>query len=265
MNNYKNITQHSFLLWQLTRKEIISRTRGSILGVLWFVISPLIMLSLYSIVFGTVFQSKLAEEGNEGSQHFILFLFIGLIIHSFFSDCLTRASNLISSHSSLVKKIIFPIEILPWVSAFSSFAQVKINFIVFFIFALFLGQSLPITIFLLPIVFLPFFILIIGIVKIIATIGVFVRDISHVTGMISTIFLFASPIFYPIERLPTTLQPFIYLNPISLIVIEARKITLLGVLPDFKALGIYMIVALFIMVLSNVIFKKARPFFADVL
>ncbi|MHA1538844.1 MAG: ABC transporter permease [Alphaproteobacteria bacterium] len=264
MNPFKGITQHSFLLWQLTRKDIVTRTRGSFLGVLWLVISPLIMLTVYSIIFGTIFPSK--WSANTDTPHsFILFLFMGLMIHTFISDTLSRAPHLITQHTNLVKKHIFPLEILPWVSVFSTLIHLKINFIILFAAMLFLGQSFTGTILFLPLIFLPFLILVIGLIKIMATLGVFVRDIGQITGMISSILLFASPVFYPITRLPEALQPFIYLNPITHIIIETRNVTLHGTAPDFKALGIYMIIALSVYALSNWIFKKARPHFADVL
>jgi lipopolysaccharide transport system permease protein len=248
----------------LIARDISSRYKGSLLGVLWSVIIPLVMLAVYTFVFSVVFQARWGTEGGDRFG-FALMLFAGLVVFNIFSDCISRAPSLIVSNVSYVKKVVFPLEVLPWVSLGSAIFNACVNVVVLLAFALVSGASIPSTILLLPVVLLPFLLLVVGISFFLSSFGVFVRDLQQIIGVVLTCCMFLSPIFYPLESLPQALRSIVVLSPISMAVTAARDVILQGTLPNgglwIFSLGVGLLAA----ILGSAWFAKTRKAFADVM
>lgn len=257
--------RHKTLIWQLLRRDIFSRYRGSVLGLLWSLGTPLIMLGIYTFVFQYVFKSRWNDAAGETTLSFAIVLFLGLTIHAVMAEILTKSPLLITGNQNFVKKIVFPLEILSWVTLLGAIFTFLISFGLLLIFILVELQRIPLTALLLPLIILPYLLLLLGISWFLAALGVYLRDIQQITGTLATLLLFLSPIFYSVNILPENLQTLIFLNPLSYIVESARAVLIYGQLPDFIGLGIYGLVALCVAWLGYTFFRAVRPGFSDVL
>lgn len=250
------------LIYQLTKREVVGRYKGSALGLLWSFITPLIMLAVYTFVFGMVFK---ARWGVDGGQSFAVLLFAGLTFHAFLAECLTSSPGVILNKPNFVKKVVFPLEILPIVSVLTALFHFLISLFILFI-SIFITQgTIPLTWLCLPIVFLPLFFLGLSVSWLLASLGVYIRDIGQITGVLATLLMFLCPIFYPLSAIPEAYQPYILLNPLSFIVEEARGVLVLGEWPNVKALILYTLATFIFSFLAFVWFSKTRKGFADVL
>ncbi|MET4259618.1 lipopolysaccharide transport system permease protein [Bradyrhizobium sp. S3.12.5] len=262
------IWSHRNLIWRLVRREIEARFRGSFLGVFWAIIVPLIMLAVYSLVFGGIFQSRWAGAENGARIDgfaFPMILFVGLITFGILSDPLNRAPGLVMENVSYVKKVVFPLEILPLVALISGLVTALISFAVFlFVFLVAYGAP-PATIILLPIVLLPFMLFILGGVYFLASLGVFLRDLKHVMPPITTAMLFLSPVFYSPDALPERYRWLLYANPATSAVVGAREVVFSAQLPNILVWGMSLILSLFIATAGAFWFMRTKKAFADVI
>lgn len=266
---FTSLLSQRYLVWQLTRRDVAARYRGSMLGILWSIFQPLMMLAVYSFVFGVVFRARwpeLADAGGRGSGfQFTVVLFAGLIFHGFLSECLGRAPRLVLENASYVKKLVFPLEVLSWSVVGKGLIHLGIGLLLLLAFYILAFRSLQWTIVYVPLVVAPFALLVAGLVWGIAALGVFVRDIDQVIGVLVIALLFLSPIFFPLSAVPEILRPFIYLNPLTFVVGQARDILLWGRYPDWAGLAAYTGVALTIAWLGFYVFARLRRAFADVM
>lgn len=262
------ITQRH-LIWQLTKREVAARYRGSMLGLFWAFLQPLIMLSVYSFVFSVVFRARWPEmidpEQSGSNLGFAAVLLAGLVVHGFIAECLSRSPQLVIGNPNYVKKLMFPLEILPWTVVGGALIHSLISTGLLICFATYVLETVHWTIVLLPLIFLPYIILTAGLIWGIASIGVFVRDINQVISVIVTVMLFVSTIFFPAERVPEIIRPLIYINPISFIVDQVRVVVFLGQTPDWQGLATYMLIAVAIAWAGYYVFARLRRAFADVL
>ena len=262
----RSFLRHRSLIWQLARRDVVGRYRGSALGLVWSLVQPLLMLAVYTYVFGVVLQVRWDDRlPDQGEVAFAVILFSGLIVHALFAECFTRAPTLVLENANFVKKVIFPLEILPFTTMLSALFHASASMVVLLAAHLVLDRELAWTALLLPVVLAPLLILTIGIGWLLSSLGVFLRDVGQVTSVLSTVLLFVSPIFFPVERLPETMRAFVYLNPLSLIVDQVREVVLFGRLPDWQALGLYTLVALLVAQLGYWWFQRTRRGFADAL
>ncbi|MFZ3231121.1 MAG: ABC transporter permease [Pseudobdellovibrio sp.] len=254
------------LINQMIKREVVGRYKGSVMGLAWSLLNPILMLFVYTIVFSEIFKSRWNGSGQDTSKmQFALVLFVGLIILNLVSEVLNRAPNLIISNINYVKKVVFPIDILPVVSMGAALFHSIVSFLVLTIsFVLFNGY-LNWTIIFLPLVLLPLIVMITGFAWILTSLGVFLRDVGQTVGILTTIMMFLSPVFYPISAVPEKLRPIIMLNPPTFIIEQAREVLIWGHIPDFLGLGIFMIVAVLVAWIGYVWFQKTRKGFADVL
>ena len=257
--------KHKTLIWQLLRRDIYSRYRGSVLGLLWSLGTPLLMLGIYTFVFQYVFKSRWSDAAGDTTLSFAIVLFLGLTIHAVMAEILNKSPLLITGNQNFVKKIVFPLELLSWVTLLGAMFTFLISFGLLLVFILVELHRIPLTALLLPLILLPYFLLLLGISWFLAALGVYLRDIQQITGTLATLLLFLSPIFYSVNILPKNLQALIFLNPLSYVVESARAAVVYGKLPDFIGLGIYSLVALFVAWLGYSFFRKVRPGFSDVL
>ena len=259
-----SLVKHRFVIGQLSRRAILGRYRGTVLGLFWSLFTPLVMLGVYTFVFGKVLEVRWPDQGG-GSLEFAAILFSGMIIHGILAECLTQASTLIASNPQYVKKVVFPLEALPWVTVISAFFQGLISTGVLVAYLLIVNGSLPGTAILFPLPLFSLTLVCIGIGWLIAATAVFLKDIAQVTGILSTILFFMAPILYPKTALPEGFQNILYLNPITFVIEQFRSVVLWGEMPDWSGLGIYTAVALIFCWGSLVWFQRSRRGFADVL
>ncbi len=246
----------------MTKREIVSKYRGSVLGVAWSLLTPMIMLGVFTFVFAGVFQAK--WHGGGDTTTFALNLFAGLIVFWFFADTLGRAPALIYSQPNFVKKVVFPLEVLPIVSSLSALIHFFINFVILCFATLILKGVLYFTS-LLVLVFMCMGVLplIIGLSLVLSSFGVFIRDISSIIGSFLSILMFLSPIFYPIEAAPQSISFLMELNPLSYPIDFVRKGVLNGEIASLYSLVVYEIVSLFVLLFGFRLFKTLRRGFAD--
>lgn len=235
------------------------------MGLGWSFFNPLLMLSVYTFFFSFVFKSRWGNIQDAGHADFAIILFVGLIIHGLFAECINRAPALISSNVNYVKKMVFPLEVFPWIAMGSALFHTGISLGVLLLLQLIIVGSLQWTVIFLPLVVLPFIFVTLGFSWFLAATGVYLRDISQTTGLITSVMMFVSPVFYPIDTLPHNMQIFVMLNPLTLIIEESRKVLLFGQMPNWVALGIYSFISLAIAWIGFYWFQKTRKGFADVL
>jgi len=264
----KNLILHRHLIFQMTKREVIGRYRGSVLGLLWSFLNPLMMLSVYTFVFSVVFKSRwgISPPGTEESKTmFAIMLFAGLIVHAVFAEVINRSPSVVLSNVNYVKKVVFPLEILPIITLGAALFHGLVSLTVL-ILAYAIFQGVPhLTILLAPVVMLPLIVLTLGLAWILASLGVYLQDVGQTTGIITTIMLFLSPVFFPLHSLPAQYQTIILLNPLTFIIEQMREILVWGRMPDFMGLGVYLIVSVIVAAAGYAWFQKTRSGFADVL
>lgn len=253
------------LIVQMTEREILGRYRGSILGMVWSFLSPLIMLVVYTFVFSAVFKARWGTDGDETKTQFAVVLFVGLIIHGFFAEVLGKSPTTIISNTNYVKKVIFPLEILPIINVGAALFHVFISSLILLLAFYFLNGFLHWTVIFTPFVLLPFIILTLGLSWFISSLGVFLRDISQIISVVIVIAMFLSPVLFPISTLPEEYHALVMANPLTLIINQARDVIIWGNSPDWKGLGIYTMISILFAWLGFAWFQKTRKGFADVL
>jgi lipopolysaccharide transport system permease protein len=252
------------LIWQLTRREIAARYKGSVLGLLWSFVNPVLMLAVYTFVFSVAFRARWGT-GGDGKAEYAVVLFAGMIVYGLFSECVTRAPGLILANVNYVKKVFFPLEILIWVVTGSALFHAGISLIVLLLFNGIIAASVHWTALLLPLVVLPLIFFTLGLVWILASAGVFLRDIGQTVGIATTALLFLSPVLYPATMLPEKYRLLILLNPLTFIIDQARGVLLWGRFPDWATLGAYLLGGWIVSCLGFFWFQRTRNGFADVL
>jgi len=260
-----SLWQHRQLIVGMTKREIIGRYKGSVLGLFWSLVQPLFMLALYTLVFSGVFNARLSTSPTQNHIEFALILFVGLILHGFFTEVLGRAPMQIISNTNYVKKIVFPLHILPVINLGIALFQGLVSLGVLLAAILLLRGHLPLSVAYLPLVLLPFILITLGLAWLLTSLGVYLRDIGQGIGMLLTVLLFASPVFYPLSALPPALQEALMLNPLTVAIEETRRILLDGQSPHWDILGIYSIAGLVITWAGYAWFQKTRRGFANVL
>lgn len=260
----RSLWSHRDLIVQLTRRDIAGRYKGSLLGIFWSLFNPIALLTIYTFVFSVVFQARW-DTGTAGQAQYAIQLFAGMIVHGLFTETLLRAPSLILQNATYVKKIVFPLEILPVMAVGTSAFHSAISIGVLILAILLVTGGLSWTIVFLPLVLLPLMIMSLGFSWFLASLGVYLRDIVQPIGLLSTILLFASPVFYPASALPDFIQPWLMLNPLTFIIEQTRAVLIAGVPPNFGGLAAYGLVAVAIALLGNAWFQKTRRGFANVL
>lgn len=261
----RSIWRNRQLIAQMTRREVAGRYKGSVMGLAWSFFNPVFMLAVYTFVFSVVFNARWGADGEESKTQFAVVLFVGMIVHALFAEVLNRAPGLILSNVNYVKKVVFPLEILPVVSMGAALFHSVVSLGVLLIaFVLFNGY-LQWTAVLVPLVLLPLVILTLGLGWILASLGVYLRDVGQSIGIVTTVMLFLAPVFYPVTALPEELRPWLMANPLTFIIEQARAVLIWGHLPDWSGLAIYTLAATVIASAGYAWFQKTRKGFADVL
>jgi len=259
----KDILARRYLLAQFTSRDFTSRYRGTYLGLVWSVLMPLVMVAMYTFVFGSIFKSRWGG-GGDSSLFFAAALFAGLIPFNLFCDVLISSASLLNSNSNLVKKVVFPLEILPLSRTLASFGHALVGLLVLAVLAGSQG-TVGATWLYLPLIYVPFFMLCLGVSFLVSALAVFFRDINHLLGAVVSLCLFLSPIFYSMDAVPDSIRPIMTFNPLAIIAEQCRRIAIFGGAPQVGAVTILWGWALLIIAGGLWCFRKLKNSFADVM
>lgn len=255
--------RHLELLRELVRRDIAGRYRGSSLGIAWSLLYPLVMLAAFTLVFGVFLQARWA--GTSNSLQFSVVLFSGLIVFSFFAECVNRAPSLVTAHPNFVKKVVFPLELFPWMVASTALFHAAISVLVWCAFHLAVFGHLSASIVYLPLVFVPLTLLALGATFVLSATGVYLRDIAQATPIVVQILMFLSPVFYSVESIPVPFRPLLEINPLTFLIEQTRAVMLGRAAIDWTGLGVATAGALVFAWVAYAWFQHLREGFADVL
>lgn len=261
----RSLRRNHQLIVQMSKREVIGRYKGSVMGLLWSFLNPMFMLVMYTFVFSGVFKARWGVGEDETKTQFAIVLFVGMIVHGLFAEVLNRAPGLILGNVNYVKKVVFPLEILPVIIMGAALFHSLISLLVLLAaFVLFNGYLHWTAIFI-PLVLLPLVILMMGLAWMLASLGVFLRDVGQTIGLAMTVMMFLSPVFYPVTALPEEFRPWLMANPLTFIIEQAREVLIWGGMPDWAGLGIYTLAATIVAWAGYAWFQKTRKGFANVL
>ena len=261
---FSSLINHRELVWELVKRDFIGRYKGSIIGVAWSLLHPLLMLVIYTLVFSVAFKARWGV-GDESKVAFALVLFSGMIVHGLFAECLNRAPVLIVSQPNYVKKVVFPLEILPWVTLCSALLHFMVSLGLLLIFCTLTGVTLKATVLFIPIIMLPLLLMTLGLTWLFASLGVYLRDITQGMGVVTTVLLFLSPVFYKTSAFPEKYQILFMLNPLTLPIEQLRDVILWGNAINWSSWTTSMFAGSAICYFGFWWFQKSRGGFADVL
>ncbi|MES2536577.1 MAG: ABC transporter permease [Pseudomonadota bacterium] len=255
--------RHRYLIGQLTRRDVLLKYRGSYLGLAWSFLYPLLLLSAFTFVFGKILGARWPQPAGQAAP-FALIMYCGLIVFNIFAEVANGAPRLILGYQSYVKKIIFPVEILPLVLVTSAWIHAAINLLMLLLAIALFGELHP-TMLLTPIVLLPMVFFSFGLAWFLSAAGVFVRDMVHVMPVLVQVFMFLSPVFYAVSAVPQSLRWFYQLNPLSAVIEDLRRVTLWGEMPHWGSWSITLALSLVMAFAGYLIFMRGKEEFADVL
>ena len=261
----QSAVHHRELVWQLIQREISGRYKGSVLGIAWSFFQPLLMLAVYTFVFSVVLKTTWRGEATGGTANFAIILFSGLIIHTLFAESLNRAPSLILANTNLVKRVVFPLEILPVVMVGVSLFNFLVGILILLGAMLLSGQDISLSAFYIVLVIAPLLFVTLGVTWALAAVGVYLRDLGHVVVVLTTMLLFLSPVFYSTSAVPEKVRALIYLNPLTFIIEQARTVLIWGGTPSWLGLFFYALCSLFFAWGGFALFQWTRKGFSDVL
>ena len=261
----KDGLKHRHLIFKLTEREILGRYRGSVFGIFWSFLQPLLMLAVYTLVFSTVFKTRWPGVVDERPIGFAINLFAGLIVFNLISECLIKAPGLVLANPSYVKKVVFPLEVLGYVTVGCALFHSLIGIVVLMVFQLVANGKIALTIWLLPITWFPLLLLALASTWILSAMGVYIRDISQAIGAFVSMLMFISPIFFPFTALPAQWQSILAFNPIAPMIEQTRAVAVSGQYPKLMYIVAGIGLGLVFCELSYKTFMKAKGGFADVM
>lgn len=253
-----------FLFLQLAKRDIAARYKGSALGQLWSLLSPLLLLAVYTFVFSVVFQARWGHL-SESKTFFALNLFAGMILHGFLAECMGRSTNLLQQNQNYITRIVFPLRLLPLVISSTALFHAAVSMLVLLVATWLLQGSLSWHILLIPIYIAPVVVLATGLGLALSALGLFIRDLGQLIPMLTTVLLFTAPVFYPATALPEAYRGWLDLNPLTGPIEMVRSLLFQGVVPDWPWLCSAWLNALFTLIIGNFIFQRLRRGFADVI
>jgi len=252
------------IVLQFIKRETASRYKGSYLGFLWSVLTPLLMLGVYTFVFSEIFQARW-HSGSTNKLEFAVIIFAGLTTYNLFSEVVGRSPFLILGNTNYVKKVVFPLEVFPVIAIGSALVNAVINFVLIIIFTFIINHTLSWTVILLPIILLPLLLFTLGLSWILSALGVFLRDIGQVISIAIQALMLLSPILYSVDTIPANFRWVYYLNPITYFVGDVRDVVIWGQIPNLYLFVSELLVALIVAILGLFIFRKTKHGFADVM
>lgn len=260
-----SLAKHRWLILELVRRDIHSRYRGSALGLAWPLIQPLLMLAVFTFIFSEVFKARWPGAQAVTNLDAAMAIFTGMIVHGFLADCLTQGPTLVTSNPDFVKRSVFPVEVLAWAALGTNLFHTSLCLAVLVAFLALSSVGIHATIVLLPLVLAPLAVFGVGLMWLLAALGAYLRDFAQATAFLSSLLLFTSPVFYPLESLPEGFRAVVAANPLTFFIEEARKVVLWGEAPSWGGLVISMAVATAFALWASRWFESVRTGFDDVL
>jgi lipopolysaccharide transport system permease protein len=258
---FTTLWRHRSLVLELTKREFSGRYRGSFGGVVWSFAQPLFLLAVYTTAFGVILKSRWGASG--GTADYALMLFAGLIVFNAFSEVMSKSPTLVTGNPNFVKKVVFPLELLPVIAVATALVHAFIGVTVWVSgYALLFGVPKATVVFF-PLILMCFVPVLLGVGWLLSALGVVVRDIGQLTAMLNHTLLFLTPIFYSMDVAPEWLQNLLMLNPITFVVEQFRLVLFTGRLPAFGGLAVYFVLASVFAWLCLALFRRLRPGFAD--
>jgi lipopolysaccharide transport system permease protein len=252
------------LLLSLTGRDIQKKYKESILGALWGVIVPLILLAIYTVIFSAIFGSRWKGVEVHSKVDYAVLLFIGLIVYNFFAESLTRAPTAVLGNPNLVKKVVFPLEVLPGVVVLSSLYNAGIASIALLLFLLFSSFGMHWQLILLPVLMIPLIALTLGVTYLFASLGVFFRDIDQFAALLARVLQYLTPVLYPSIVFPDSIGFWMRLSPLAVYVEQIRSLIVLGQIPYWPAYLWACGWSAALLLLGYWWFQRTRRAFADV-
>lgn len=266
MRSFGNVPGAASLVRQLVYRDVVGRYKGSVGGVLWAVLNPLLMLIVYTFVFSVVFNARWSGSVEAlGNLDFAINLFCGLLVFNVWSESLNRSTTLISAQTNLVKRVVFPLDLLALVPVGTALVSAMIGFVLLATVLIYKLHFLHWTMVFAPLVMLPCVLITLACVWFISSISVYLKDIQQVVLLLTTAVMFLSPLFFPIEAIPEKYRPILAFNPLGILIGEMRKVIVRGELPDFRVLAELTVAALVACWLARSWFQQARKGFSDIL
>lgn len=262
---FLSLMRNRSLIVSMCKREIAAQYRGSVIGNFWAFVTPLFMLSIYVLIFGVVFEPRWANTAGDSKISFAIILFVGLMLYDFFVSCIQKSTSLISVNVNFVKKVIFPLEVLPWVILGSALFDFCVKFIVLVVAIIFITHEINWTIVYFPLVLLPLVLSTIGLSWFISATGVFIRDVGHTVNVLTFAMIFVSGVFFPLSSIPAEFQPYARCNIVAFLIEESRKVLIFGEIPDWFGLSIALVASVLIAWFGFWWFQKLRKGFSDVL
>jgi len=261
LSTFPDLYRHRYLLGQLVKRDVLLRYRGALFGVAWMFLSPLLMLAIFAFVFGHIFQSRWPQQPD--GMPFWLMLYSGLIVFNLFAETVSRAPGTVRGYPSYVKKIVFPVQVLPLVPLGAGLIHAAFNLLILVAALAWFGQ-LKAGLLLFPLLVAPVLLLGLGLAWFLAAWGVFIKDMTQIVPLFVQMLLFLSPVFYPVSAVPPALRPLYELNPLGA-VIEATRAAMLGQTIPWTAWMAALALGLITAALGFAFFNHARDEFADAL
>jgi lipopolysaccharide transport system permease protein len=260
-----NLYNHRNLIRQFAWRDVVTRYKGSYFGMIWSFVTPLMLLAVFSFVFSVIFKSKWGVSPDEGKFQFAMTMFCGMTVFNIFGECISRAPTLILQYPNYVKKVVFPLEILPVAALGSSLINAALSLAILIPAVLLFSHAWPSTIYLFPLVLIPICAFALGFGWFLASMAVFIRDIAQPVSVIVQMLFFISGIFFPPSAIPEEIRSFVQLNPLVGILEDARRTLMWGQYPDWSSLALVTLFSLIVMQLGYLWFMRTKRAFADVI
>jgi len=251
------------LILSLAKRELLARYKGSVLGLLWPFLTPAVMIVIFTLVFAGIFGARFGSTGS--SWDYAIYLFCGLLPWTMFQETIQQSANTIVTHANLVKRVVFPLETLPTAQALAALAHQMFGTVALIIAALIIRGNLHPTILLFPLLLIPQFLFTLGAAWLIASLGVFLRDITQGIGLLLMAWLYLTPIIYPESIVPERFRTMVNLNPFTPLVRNYRRLFLDGLMPDWKGLAYFSVISVLLFVFGYWWFARTRKNFADLI
>lgn len=251
------------LVLSLAKRDLVARYKGSVLGIVWAIITPVVMIAIFTFIFAGIFNARFGPRGTPWD--YALYLFCGLLPWTMFQETLQSSSTTIVTHANLVKRVVFPLETLPVAQALSAMATQMFGLLALIIAGVIVQHQLHVTILWLPALLIPQLVFTLGAAWLVASLGVFLRDIAQGIGLVLMAWMYLTPIIYPESIVPERYRPFINANPFTALVRSYRRIVLEGLAPDWPSLLYFTVLAVLLFVFGYWWFAKSRRNFADVI
>jgi len=257
------LPQRAELIWSLAKRDLLTRYKGSVLGIFWAIVTPVVMIAIFTFIFAGIFGARFGNSNSHWT--YALYLFCGLILWTMFQDTLQQSSTTIVNHSNLVKRVIFPRETFPVAQAFSALGNQLFASIALLLAVVVIEHRLALTFLWLPVLLIPQLLIAIGAGWLLASLGVFLRDIVQGVSLVLMAWMYLTPIIYPESIVPERFSRVIPMNPFTPLIRNYRRIFLESQQPDWTGLGYFTIVAALVFLFGYWWFARTRKNFADVI